>query len=171
MKYKPKILWTSMKQKDLERVNMMSDLFHPDFPESNNIFENRLELYPQGCFVLKENKSIIGYCISHPWNSVKPPTLNLLLKEISTKKDGYFIHDIGIKPEYRGQKYLKNIVSTIENFAKEEKYNFLNLVSVNKTSPIWVSLGFVSQNNIENQKYIQERYNINAQIMEKFLQN
>jgi len=89
---------------DLDTIYHLSTIIHPDYPEDIAVYINRLELYPEGCFILidthcvertdsvifekSDEKSttspiihphIVGYCLSHPWDAESAPPLDTIL--------------------------------------------------------------------------------------------
>ena len=103
-------MWRKMLKDDLFLVNKLSDEIHINYPEGSEIFEERFNLYPDGCFVLQNQNCLVGYAISHPWIEFSIPPLNSFLNEIPDSCNTYYIHDIAIAPSERGQGFSKEIM-------------------------------------------------------------
>ncbi|WP_338025322.1 hypothetical protein [Bradyrhizobium yuanmingense] len=59
--------WRAMEPDHLPGVRGIADRVHLNYPEDEAVFSERLELYPEGCFVLERARDgLTGYIISHP---------------------------------------------------------------------------------------------------------
>ena len=98
----PALAWRQTVQSDIPQLYKLSEKIHPDLPESEQVFHNRLALFPRGCLTLtltltnltttdinnNNNKTpqepqeqIKGYIISHPIpQNQPPPQLDTLLE-------------------------------------------------------------------------------------------
>ena len=68
--------WRRMREDDLPAVLAIAALVHPDHPEEDAVFAERLRLYPAGCRVLDLGGRAVGYALGHPWVFGSPPRLN-----------------------------------------------------------------------------------------------
>jgi ribosomal protein S18 acetylase RimI-like enzyme len=134
--------WRNMTVDDVKSVMRVGDEGHPDLPESKAVFEERLKLFPEGCFVLVEDDEIRGYAISHPIRRHQPPALDSLLGEIAADADHYYIHDVAILPGSRGRGLAAECIGRLLVIAKP--YSAACLVSVYGTSTFWSRFGFVA---------------------------
>lgn len=90
-----------MTQRDLKKVYAISlAQWGTIYYESIEVFQNKRDFYPEGCFVYEDEGLVQGYVISHYWNSKIVPELNKPLPKVEW--DCYYIHDIVLMPEYRG---------------------------------------------------------------------
>jgi hypothetical protein len=66
--------WRCAKNDDLDMIKWIADMIHVDLQECSDVFAEKLQLFPQGCFALVQNGAVVGYGISHPWqlNSIPP---------------------------------------------------------------------------------------------------
>ena len=133
-----------MTLQDLGRVQVLADAVHPDHPESGDVFRERQRLYPQGCHVLDVEGRIMGYALSHPWRLGEPPPLDSRLGEIPQEASTFYIHDVALLPEARGEGHAALIVEHIAEHAREAGLGNLSLVSVNRSQMAWERLGFRS---------------------------
>ena len=63
-----------MRPDDIPAVVDVARLSFPDHFEDRACFENRLALYPRGCFVLADaDGPARGYLIAYPWKAESAP--------------------------------------------------------------------------------------------------
>jgi ribosomal protein S18 acetylase RimI-like enzyme len=106
-------MWRPMQSRDLKKVHEISLIqWGSNYYESLDTFKNKLEFYPEGCFVYEADRKICGYLISHVWEMDNVPVLNAPLHN-PTQLDVYYIHDIVLIPEYRGNKIAHKIIQEI----------------------------------------------------------
>lgn len=77
----PSVAWHQLSTSNVESLIRLADKFHPDLPESEQVFAERLKLFPEGCLALVDSESdeLYGYAISHPIRRRQPPALDSLL--------------------------------------------------------------------------------------------
>ena len=137
--------WRKMSITDLDGLLRVADKIHPDLPESNSVFTERVKLFPEGCLVLVEGEEVCGYAISHPIRHHQPPALDTLLGEIAPDADQYYIHDLAILPRFRGRGLAAECIDKLLAVAKVKRFPTTCLVSVYGTSPFWRRFGFVPE--------------------------
>ena len=124
--------WRQMTSQDLKKVHHISLCqWGTDYYECIEVFQNKLDFYPEGCFVYEDENQIKGYLISHPWESTNIPLLNHMLYS-PTQFDTYYIHDVVLLPEYRGKKIAFEIINKIIS----DKY-CVSLVAPEPTQYYW----------------------------------
>ncbi|MBM6581348.1 GNAT family N-acetyltransferase [Microvirga sp. BT689] len=133
--------WRPMTPQDLGQVQALADVIHVSHPEDPDVLAERQRLYPQGCLMLIEDGRSIGYALTHPWRS-EPPPLNRLLREIPACATTYYIHDVALLPEARGQGHAAQIVDRLTVHAREAGFGSLMLVAVNQSRSFWEKAGF-----------------------------
>jgi GNAT superfamily N-acetyltransferase len=108
-------MWRNMKEQDLKKVHSLSlTQWGTSLYEAIEIYQNKLEFCPEGCFVYEKDNKVKGYFISHKWNSNQIPELNKVLPFIrETEYNCYFIHDIVLEPELRRQGIGSEIINKI----------------------------------------------------------
>lgn len=105
-------MWRPMTHRDLNKVYTISlAQWGSDYYESLEIFQNKLDYYPDGCFVYEDDFKVQGYLISHPWSSINIPNINEPLPKMTI--DTYYIHDIVLLPEFRGENIASKMISKI----------------------------------------------------------
>jgi ribosomal protein S18 acetylase RimI-like enzyme len=135
--------WRNMTTSDIKGLLHVADEVHPDLPESDDVFEERLRLFPGGCMVLVEDDEICGYAISHPIRHRQPPALGTKLGDIAADANQYYIHDLAILPKLRGRGLATECIDKL--LAIASRYPTTSLVSVYGTSTFWGRFGFLSE--------------------------
>jgi ribosomal protein S18 acetylase RimI-like enzyme len=124
-------MWRPMTSRDINKVYTISlAQWGSDYYESLDVFRNKLEYYPDGCFVYEEDFKVHGYLISHPWSSTNIPEINEHLTKMIL--DTYYIHDIVLLPEFRGENIAAKM---IHNILKDR--NSVCLVAPEPTQHYW----------------------------------
>ena len=136
-------VWRNLTLDDIEGLLRVADQVHPDLPESDYVFAERVKLFPQGCLALVEDGEVCGYAISHPIRNRQPPNLDSLLGEIAPDADQYYIHDVAVLPRFRGQGFAAEAIKKLLEIAKH--YPTTCLVSVYGTAPFWGRFGFTPE--------------------------
>jgi GNAT superfamily N-acetyltransferase len=134
--------WRQMKLSDLDAVDRIADEVHTLY-ERPEVFKEKFNLYPEGCFVLENDEEILGYCISHPWNLHEIPMLDRFITSLPFERNCLYIHDIVVLPSARGKSHSLRIMEWLETMAYLSKFLGLALVSVYGTSYLWEKYGFV----------------------------
>ncbi|WP_293806746.1 GNAT family N-acetyltransferase [uncultured Bosea sp.] len=135
--------WRRMAPADLPAVMAIAAVLHPDYPEDQAVFAERLCLAPEGCHVLAgEDGALQGYLVSHPWPAGAIPALNSLLGEIPRGVANWYVHDLALLPSGRGSGAAGAIVAEIARHAAERGYTSLALVAVNDSTGFWRRQGF-----------------------------
>lgn len=140
---KPRAIWRALTPSDLEQLIHVANELHPDLPERDEVFLERIKLFPSGCLALVESGTdkLCGYLISHPIRQRQPPSLNSLLGEIAPGADQYYIHDLAILPEFRRSGLAQECIERVFGIAK--RFSTTCLVSVYGTSSFWARFGFI----------------------------
>jgi len=136
------VKWRQATLNDIEAIENIAGVIHPDLPEGREVFEEKLRLYPAGCFVLVENGQVVGYCLSHPWLANRAPALGQLMHALPPKPDCIFIHDIAVLMQARGRGAAGELLELLLSLATRENLRVLALVSVYGTYPFWTRFGF-----------------------------
>jgi GNAT superfamily N-acetyltransferase len=131
-----------MTPSDLAAVSAIAARVHPEYPEDDAVFAERLALYPAGCFVLANNTETLGYLISHPWHLGRPPALNARLGALPAPASTYYVHDLALLPTARGTGAARAIIATLIRLAAEQRHRNISLVAVNNSVQFWQRQGF-----------------------------
>lgn len=134
--------WRSMTQADLPTADAIGEIVHPNFPEDRAVMENRLALFPDGCFVAERNSLALGYAIAHPSVIGGPAPLNTVLAQLPSGADCLFLHDIALSEAARGSGLGRSFVPCLIDVARRHGFDCLGLVSVNNSLGFWQTQGF-----------------------------
>jgi len=133
--------WRPLTEADLPALARIAAEVHPDFPEEDAIFAERLALAPDWCFALSDGKRLIGYVLSHPWVG-PPPKLNSLLGTLPSPATMAYVHDLALLPVARGGGHGIAIVNQLILLAKSSNISTMALVAVSGSAPFWERHGF-----------------------------
>lgn len=164
----PAIHWRQMREDGLASVINIAAQLHPTYHEDDQIYAERLALYPHGCLVLEMNCDVLGYAISHPWLAKQPVTLNSLLQTLPAQPSTYYIHDVALLPGARGQGAVVQLLQNLSERAKAENLKNLSLVSVNSSHDFWSRNGFVAIDDPVLQQKLNS-YDLTARFLSKDL--
>ena len=134
--------WRPAVASDLADIQKIADQLHPDLHERPEVFAERLQLFPEGCFVLVRSVQVVGYGLSHPWSLNSIPPLNQLLGSIPQSPECLLIHDVAVLPQARGHGAAAILIELTAKLAQKRGILRLALVSVYNTRPLWTRLGF-----------------------------
>lgn len=134
--------WRPMRPDDLPAVAAIADRVHEAYPEDPEIFAERLRLWPEGCLVYERDGSLLAYVLSHPAHAFAPPPLNSLLGALPDQPTTYYIHDLALLPETRGQGAGSEIVRILLAGAHKAGCPDVSLIAVNDSSGFWRRHGF-----------------------------
>jgi ribosomal protein S18 acetylase RimI-like enzyme len=135
-------IWRAMTMADLPDVMAVAAEVHPDYPEDEAVFTERLMLYPAGCLCLAGEERPAGYVLSHPWRPREVPALNALLGAIPVDAAAYYIHDLALLPRTRGTGAASEIVARLVAHARNSGFAGMALVAVNASAGFWQRHGF-----------------------------
>lgn len=134
--------WRAMRAADIDGVVQAAASCFPDHFEDRACFEERLRLYPDGCFVLAAGDEVNGYCIAYPWHFSAIPPLNTLLGGLPDSREAFSLHDLALRPDARGAGHARPAVERVADAARTAGARRIALVSVNGSLPFWQGMGF-----------------------------
>lgn len=134
--------WRPMSEADLPAVNALASRIHPDYPEDEAVFAERLRLYPDGCRVLEGEQGLVAYVVSHPWRHLEPPSLNALLGALPPQPSTFYIHDLALAPEVQGTGAATSVVVWLADHASACGLPDMSLIAVNGSAGFWQRQGF-----------------------------
>ena len=155
-----------MAEADLPMVERVGETVHPAFPEDPSVIAERLALFPEGCFVLRDPSGIVGYAVSHPWMFGHPPKLDSHLLRLPDCPDTLFVHDMALLRSVRGGGNGTAGVHRLIALAKRYEFGTLSLVSVSGSARFWQRHGFVIVNDPALRTYLLS-YGDEARFMQR----
>ena len=135
-------IWRPALSADLKTISRIADAVHPHLPESPAMFAEKLQLFPEGCFVLALDGSVVGYGISYPWMLDQIPLLDTSLEVLPASPTCLFVHDAAIVPEARGYGFAVELMRLLSDVARQHHLPALALVSVYGSDALWSRCGF-----------------------------
>ncbi|MEP9358695.1 GNAT family N-acetyltransferase [Sphingomonas sp. KR3-1] len=135
--------WRAMTADDLDGVVAVAAIAFPEHPEGRACFAERLVLAPETCFVLADGATIAGYLIAYPWPLEAIPPLDTLLGALPDARDSWYLHDLALLPEARGDGHARAGLARL--FAQVDAA--VALVSVNESAAFWQAQGFEPHEN------------------------
>lgn len=127
---------------DLPAVIAVAAEVHPNYPEGEAVYVERLTLHPAGCLVLESREGIGGYVLSHPWRLGQVPELDSLLGAVPPDADAYYIHDLALLPSARGGGAASACVDRLAVHAHASGFTRMALVAVGNSAGFWRRHGF-----------------------------
>jgi GNAT superfamily N-acetyltransferase len=140
----PDMHWRAMSALDLDAVEAIAAVVHPDFYERSEVLAERRQLYPNGAHLLEIGERPVGYALSHPWLHAAITPLDTLLGEIPAAADTYYLHDIALLPVARRIGAATRIVTALLKHAEALGFATASLVAVNGSAGFWARQGFVA---------------------------
>lgn len=166
--------WRPMAAADIAAVSALADHVHPLYPERRAVLEEKLRLFPGGCFVLVRQdgsgqEHVAGYCFSHPWVEGAPPALDTFLGALPERPTTTFIHDMTLGASARGQGQALALVPRLVAMTKAQGFRRIALVAVNGSEPFWQRAGFERLADDGVQAEARKRYGDGAVAMARML--
>lgn len=131
-----------MTDADLDAVAAIARIGFPDHFEGRPMFANRLDLAPEGCFVLETDRGVLGYLIAYPWPAEAAPPLNTLIEAIPEDAALVYLHDLCLHPDARGLKATGEIIERLADQSRAQGWPAVALVAVNDAAGFWTRHGF-----------------------------
>lgn len=134
--------WRPLLPDDLATVVAIAAAVHPGYPEDEEVFAERLALFPEGCRLALIGEEAVGYAIAHPWMHGDPPTLNTLLRRLPERPDCLYLHDVALLAHGRGAGLGWMLLQELRTIARSRALPRLALVAVKRSAAYWTMLGF-----------------------------
>ncbi|MFW7269743.1 GNAT family N-acetyltransferase [Gluconacetobacter sp. Hr-1-5] len=134
--------WRAMRLDDLPAVLDIAARVHPAYPEDEAVFSERLTLCPIGCLVLDRGLGPEGYVLSHPWCAAAPPALDCALGALPARPDCWYLHDIALLPDARGQGAPATALAILAERAASAGLSQIALIATGSAGTYWLRVGF-----------------------------
>jgi len=135
--------WRPRRPDDVDAVVEVARLSFPDHFEDRACFQNRLALYPRGCFVLADgDEPAKGYLIAYPWRAEAAPPLNTVIEGLPAEPALIYLHDLALHPDARGGGVTRAVVERLAEQAAGDGWPAIALVAVNDAVNFWRRHGF-----------------------------
>ncbi|BEV15062.1 GNAT family N-acetyltransferase [Herbaspirillum sp. DW155] len=136
--------WRPMRADDLSRVMHIAAQVHEAYFEAQEVFAERLALFPQGCRIAMASEApedVIGYAFMHPARYGHAPALNTLLGGLDGA-DCLHLHDVALLPQARGSGLGRALVEELLRLCVLSGLPRATLVAVHASSAYWQASGF-----------------------------
>ena len=137
-----RVHWRPTSAADVDAICAIGNRVHAALPERPEVFAEKVELFPEGCFSLARDAAIVGYGLSHPWVRDSLPPLDTLLGKLPGASDCLFVHDVVVLPSARGREAVGALMRILSGLARRHGLAFMALVAVHETHPLWARHGF-----------------------------
>jgi GNAT superfamily N-acetyltransferase len=132
-----------MTNNDMDVVmRIQSMAYIPQYRESREIYKDKFDKFPDGCWIAEVDGQPNGYLLSHPCLLDNPPKLDMMIGYIPQNPDCYFIHDIAVNPFFKGKGIGRILCDKAKLLAKEYNLTNIALISVQNSHPFWEKMGF-----------------------------
>lgn len=139
------VVWRPAAVGDVDAICEIERQAHPYLSERAEVHAEKIALFGEGCGILAEGSSILGYAIAYPWRVDDIPATDVLLGALPDEADCIFIHDVTLLPQARGRGAGKTFVERASALARTRELRWLALVSVYGTHTLWGGMGFAIQ--------------------------
>jgi len=136
------MLWRPMRSDDAATASDVANAIHLSYPEDPFVVRDRLSVYPQGCFVLADDTRLYGYFVSHPWVLGAPPALDTALGALPEKPDCFYLHDMALLADVRGQGHALTGLQIVLDLARAGGFSTVFLMAVGDAHGFWERTGF-----------------------------
>jgi len=127
---------------DLPNIMLIQNqAYLPELQEERSVFESRMKVAPDFCFVVGLGGLMAGYVIAHPWPDRKTPGLGRIIDSIPEGADVIHLHDLAVSPSFRGRGIARLLLERLKETA-QGGVEALTLVAVQGASTFWSHLGF-----------------------------
>ncbi|KQM98325.1 GNAT family N-acetyltransferase [Sphingomonas sp. Leaf25] len=134
--------WRRATAADASAVARLARAELGEYGEAAGLYAERIALAPEGCHVLVADDAVVGHCISHPWRRFAPPAMHALLGSVPTNADCWYLHDVVVAGEGRGQRAVERLLPLLIEAARAKCIETLALIAVGGADGYWSRLGF-----------------------------
>jgi GNAT superfamily N-acetyltransferase len=128
---------------DLVEVNrIQQEAYAAPLWERIAVFEEKLNYFPAGCWLCEIDGLAAGYLFSHPGSLSAPPALNEFFPSRPADVDCYFIHDVAVRPMFRGSGVGSQLAKQALQIAVDQGFADAALVSIQNSRAYWQRHGF-----------------------------
>ena len=123
-------------------LEIENDVYKPEYLESPESFQHRIEVFQSGCWMADCDSRSVGYLITHPWIQGECVKLNVEQLKLPNTPDCYYIHSLTLRRRYQGQGIGQLLFQKAESIAVEMGFESITLVSVQGSEGFWRKCGF-----------------------------
>lgn len=137
--------WRPMTRQDMPRVMQIAAQVHAGYFEQEQVFADRLAVFPSGCWLAVADdvmQEACGYAIAHPARIGAPPPLNTRLPSLDRQADALHLHDVALLPAARGTGLGQALLVRLVQVMQAQGLAHASLVAVHDSGPYWRARGF-----------------------------
>ncbi|MBV8912616.1 MAG: GNAT family N-acetyltransferase [Acetobacteraceae bacterium] len=142
MPFEARPVWREARRSDLRVMEGIADVVHRGLRQRKVLFARKLALFPDGCFLLDIDGSVVGYAISHPWHVDKVPPADGPGRMLPADADCLFVYDVAILHRARGRAGTRLLLDCLAKVAQEQRLHAIALVANSHAVRLWENLGF-----------------------------
>lgn len=113
-------------------------------PESLPCYQAKLAAAPTSCFVAMHHSQLIGYLVSHPWISTRPPAFDAPDCVPPAAADCLYLHDLAVHPDSRKLGAGAALVRRFFAVCAATQQTLACLVAVEGAHSYWQRHGFTT---------------------------
>lgn len=119
--------------------------YPPELIESSTALHAKLQLAPESCWYVESNGMPQAYLFAHPWLDGLPPALDQPLACLPESCPIFYLHDLALRPEARGNGLGEALVCTALKHARARGHRSAALVAIATARSFWHRQGFVAR--------------------------
>jgi hypothetical protein len=126
-------------------MSIQAQSYGPDLVEGVETFRDMLLQFPAGCFGLRLDGKLSGYCFSRPASTqLLPPLHDSQMEEgpAAAANDVYYVHDVAVAPSARGLRSAARFLDMSTALAAALGFERIALTAVQGMEAFWTRLGF-----------------------------
>lgn len=128
---------------DASAIQSIQSACYPiELQETIEVLLAKSRLSPTSCWLAANERGILGYLFTHPWNDELPPELNSPLDTLPDMADTLFLHDLAIHPQARGLGIAQALLNHAHHWASSYRLQRAMLVAVRNSQGFWQRHGF-----------------------------
>lgn len=112
------------------------------FQETLPIFARRVEIFPEGNFLVEYSGRPVAYLVCLPWKLHEVVLQDDLLLTVPDDPDCFYIHSATVIPEYHRRGLGTMLFQQARQLAEQRGFEKMTLVSVQGSHPFWSKFGF-----------------------------
>lgn len=117
---------------------LQAECYPPAIRDGEAAFASRIVQAPDWCWTIESHGRMDAYLLSHPWQSLSPPSPDTVLT--SAEGECWYIHDLSIAPHARGEGLARPLLAACLD--AHPKISRAELVAVPGAEPVWLRLGW-----------------------------
>jgi predicted N-acetyltransferase YhbS len=123
-------------------LDVQREAYDAPLVEDEAVFLERLRVFPTGLFGAISGETLAGYAVCHPWRHGKSVPLNSAVLKIPEDPDCLYIHDVAVRPAFRGVHIGGWLVAAVMEVGIIAGLERFTLTAVQSSERYWERFGF-----------------------------